>query len=492
MFPSFLSAIIALPLVGAVIITLLSKENAKGIKLAAAFFTLVDLIASLVLWAQFDPGRGGPQFVEHAPWIPSLGISIHFGVDGLSLPMIVLTTLLSLVAVISSWNVSLRPKEYFALLLVLETAILGVFSSLDLVVFFLFWELELLPMFLLIGIWGGARREYAAFKFVLYTFVGSGLMLVGILALYFNSGLEPRTFDMLALEGANFPVGAFQSVAFLLLFFGFAVKLPVFPFHTWLPDAHVEAPTSVSIILAGVLLKMGGYGMLRVLLGLLPEATAQFAFALGVLAVINVLYGAAVSMVQRDLKSMVAYSSISHMGYVLLGLAALTTVSLNGAVLQMFSHGAITGLLFLLVGLVYDKAHTRQIPELGGLAERMPLLAVAFSAAGLASLGLPGMSGFVAEFTVFVGSFASQGPGMQILTILAAAGIVITAGYILWMLQRVFMGPLVPSQAKVADARAFEMVPVAALLAVVFLVGLYPSVITGVIGSGVAPLLPGQ
>jgi len=486
MFPGLLSAIIIVPVLGALVIMLLPTEETRAPRAVAAFFSLVVLLASLYIWLEFDATRAGPQFAEQAPWIPSLGISLHFGVDGLSLPMVVLTTLLTVVAVISSWNVSLRPKEYFALLLILETAILGVFSSLDLVVFFLFWELELIPMFLLIGIWGGARREYAAFKFVIYTFVGSGLMLVGILALYFNSGIEPRTFDMLALASARFPTGWFQTVAFVLLFIGFAVKLPVFPFHTWLPDAHVEAPTSVSVILAGVLLKMGGYGMLRVLLGFLPDATREFAFALGVLAVINVLYGASVSMVQRDLKSMVAYSSISHMGYVLLGLAALTSVSLNGAVLQMFSHGVITALLFLLVGLVYEKAHTRQIPDLGGLAARMPVLAVAFSAAGLASLGLPGMSGFVAEFTVFVGSFQT----MQTLTILAAVGIVVTAGYVLWMLQRVFFGPLVASQVAVADARGLEVVPVAALLGVVLLVGLYPSVITGVIGHGVAALPP--
>jgi NADH-quinone oxidoreductase subunit M len=497
MFPGYLSAIIVLPLIGAIVIGLLPSGAARAARATALAFSLVCFAISLGLWAGFDAGRSGPQFSEQAAWIPSLGISFHLGVDGLSLPMVVLTTLLTCVAVLASWHVELRPKEYFALLLILETAVLGVFCSLDLVLFFLFWELELIPMFLLIGIWGGARREYAAYKFVIYTFVGSGLMLVGILLVYFNSGLNPLTFDMVALAASQLPVGAIQTAAFLLIFVGFAVKLPVFPFHTWLPDAHVQAPTAVSVILAGVLLKMGGYGMLRVLLGILPEATQQFALLLGVLAVINVLYGAAVSMVQKDLKSMVAYSSVSHMGYVLLGLAALTPLSLNGAVLQMFSHGVITGLLFLLVGLVYEKAHTRQIPDLGGLAERMPWLAVAFTAAGLASLGLPGMSGFVAEFTVFVGAFSSSVGStvtgslgaMQVLTILAAAGIVITAGYILWMLQRVFFGPLVKTQATVGDAHGIELVPVAALLAVVVLVGIYPGVITGVIGSGVA-LLP--
>ena len=486
MFPGLLSAIIVLPLLGALVIWLLPEESARPARLTAAIFGVASLLASLAMWAGFDASRSGPQYVEQAPWLPSLGISVHLGVDGLSLPMVVLTTLLTCVAVISSWNVTLRPKAYFSLLLILETAILGVFSSLDLVLFFLFWELELLPMFLLIGIWGGPRREYAAYKFVLYTFVGSGLMLVGILALYFNSGLEPRTFDMLALTSAHFPVGWFQTIAFLLLFFGFAVKLPVFPFHTWLPDAHVEAPTSVSVILAGVLLKMGGYGMLRILLGLLPEATAQFALLLGVLAVINVLYGAGVSMVQRDLKSMVAYSSISHMGYVLLGLAALTAVSLNGAVLQMFSHGVITGLLFAMAGLVMHNVHERNLGKLGGLARQMPVSAVIFSIAGFASLGLPTTSGFAAEFLVYIGSFSSPVfAGMKLSTLLAVLGVVVTAGYILWMLMRLFYGPVKDEFKGVADADGMDKLYMFALVVVIMLVGIYPAILTDVFKTGI-------
>jgi NADH-quinone oxidoreductase subunit M len=351
----------------------------------------------------------------------------------------------------------------------------------DFFLFFLFWEVELIPMYLLIGIWGGPRREYAAVKFVIYTLAGSALMLVGILALYFYA--TPHTFDMTVLARQKYSL-PFATLVFLFLFAGFAVKLPVFPFHTWLPDAHVQAPTAVSVLLAGVLLKMGGYGMLRVLVGMLPQATLYWAQPLAILAVISILYGACVSMVQQDLKSMVAYSSVSHMGYVLLGIAALTPISLNGAAIQLFTHGTITGLLFLLVGVVYDKAHTRMIPDFGGLARRMPLLAVLFVMAGLASLGLPGMSGFIAEFTVFIGSYGSW----PLYTILGASAIVITAGYVLWMIRRVFFGPFSERWEHLTDPTGVEVVPLVALLAVILIVGLDPAILTNVINSGVAPL----
>ncbi|MBI4321108.1 MAG: NADH-quinone oxidoreductase subunit M [Chloroflexi bacterium] len=488
MIPGYLTTITFLPLLGAIITALIPSRNLRAIKFSAAGFSLVTFLISLTMYLRFNQGSSQLQFVEKAPWIPKLGISYFMGVDGLNLPMVVLTTLLTLLAVLASWNIQPRPKFYYSLLLVLETGILGVFSSLDLLLFFLFWEVELIPMYLLIAIWGGPRREYAAIKFVLYTIAGSALMLAGILALYLFA--DTRTFDMFELAKTTWAAKyglLFQGVVFFLLFFGFAVKLPVFPLHTWLPDAHVEAPTAVSVILAGVLLKMGGYAMIRINVSILPEATQQFALILGILAVINVLYGAGVSMVQNDLKKMVAYSSVSHMGYVLLGIAALTPLSMNGAVLQMFTHGTITGLLFLLVGVIYEKAHTRLISDFGGLATRMPVYAALFAMAGLASLGLPGMSGFVAEFLVFVGSFFN--PNMQILTILAAAGIVITAGYILWMVQRVFFGPLVPKWEHIQDARGLELVPLVTLMAVIFLVGIYPGVITGVINSGVVPVM---
>lgn len=482
MFPGYLSALIVTPVIGAIAVGLMPKGNVRAVRLTALAFSVAAFLLSLTIAVQYDLGRAGLQFVERAPWIPSVGVSVFLAVDGLSLPMVVLTTMLTFAATLGSFGIEYRPKEYFILLLILEAGILGVFTALDLALFFLFWEVELVPMYLLILLWGGPRREYAAIKFVLYTVAGSALMLVGILALYFGSGAH--TFDIFELAGFSYP-WLFQAIVFLFLFIGFAIKLPMFPFHTWLPDAHVEAPTAVSVILAGVLLKMGGYGMFRICLGILPEAAAYYAYPLVVIAVVNVLYGAGVSMVQKDLKKLVAYSSVSHMGYVLLGLGALTQISLSGAALQMFTHGTITGLLFLLVGVVYDKAHTRQIPEMGGLAHRMPWVAVVFVMAGLASLGLPGMSGFVAEFLVFVGSFGVY----QIPTVLAIVGIVITAGYILWMLQRAFFGPLNPNFDHLRDATALELVPLFTLMAAILLVGVYPSILTDLINSGVVPLL---
>ena len=476
------SATIFLPLVGAIAIALLPGRRAGASRVLAAVFSAAALAISLGLFVGFDRGAQGAQYVERASWFPSLGVWYAVGVDGLSLPMVVLTALLTFLAVLASWHLALRPKEYFVALLVLEAGVLGVFSALDLLLFFLFWEVELIPMYLLIGIWGGPRREYAATKFLVYTLFGSALMLVGILALYFRS--DPRTFDLTALGQMSRGADLAAVLTFLFLFVGFAVKLPVWPLHTWLPDAHVEAPTAVSVLLAGVLLKMGAYGLLRINVGLLPDVAMRVAPYLAALAVVNILYGAAVSMVQRDLKAMVAYSSVSHMGYVLLGVAALTPVSLGGAALQMFTHGAITGLLFLLVGSLYERTHTRQIGEMGGLARRQPLLAVLFVLAGLASLGLPGLAGFVAEFTVFVGSFGSQ----PVATLLGAAGIVLTAGYILWMLQRVFFGPLKASFGALGDVSGIEVVPLVALAGVVVLVGVYPTVLTDVVNLGIMPL----
>jgi NADH-quinone oxidoreductase subunit M len=478
-----LTIIIFLPVLGAGIIALIPSRRDDLIRPAAVIFSGLAFALSVALYFAFDPRRTGLQFVERTEWValPSVGVSYFVGVDGLNLPLVLLTTLLTLLAVLASWKIALRPKPYFLLLLVLETGVTGVFAAMDFFLFFLFWEVELIPMYLLIGIWGGPRREYAAIKFVIYTLAGSALMLVGILALYFYN--TPHTFDMTVLAQQKYDLG-FATVAFLFLFAGFAVKLPVFPFHTWLPDAHVQAPTAVSVLLAGVLLKMGGYGMLRVLVGILPGATAYWASLLGGLAVVSILYGACVSMVQRDLKSMVAYSSVSHMGYVLLGVSALTEISLNGAAIQLFTHGTITGLLFLLVGNLYDKAHTRMLPEFGGIAKRMPLLAVLFVMAGLASLGLPAMSGFIAEFTVFIGSYVTW----PAYTILGASAIVITAGYILWMIRRVFYGPFNERWEHLTDARGLELVPLVALMAIILLVGLYPAILTDVIASGVTPL----
>jgi NADH-quinone oxidoreductase subunit M len=480
-----LNLAIWIPFASALLIAILpvsQERNARWIAVIASGVALL-LAAALALdFAARLPGSGtAPQFVTRIPWLPQLGVSYFVGLDGLSLPMFLLNAFLVFLAVLISWNITLRPREYFALILLLETAVAGVFASLDFFLFFLFWELELAPMFLLIGIWGSARREYAAMKFILYTVAGSAFMLVGILVLYLSG--PTRTFDMTVL-GAQQYAPALQTVVWLLLFVGFAVKVPIFPFHTWLPDAHTEAPTAVSVLLAGVLLKMGAYGLLRANLSMLPDATRQFAAALAVLAVINVLYGALVAMTQGDLKRVIANSSISHMGYVVLGASALTPMALQGAVFQMFTHGTITGLLFTMVGLVYDRTHTREISALGGLAGRMPFIAVTFGVAALASLGLPGLSGFVAEFLVFLGSF----PVWRLATILAVFTIVITAGYMLWLLERVFFGPERPQWGGLGDASRREVFTVGAFVLVIVLVGVFPSVLGAVIVPGVSAI----
>lgn len=479
-----LTIITFLPALGALAIALLPREKAHSARYIAAAFTLVDLALVLALFGRFNLSEPGVQFVDRVQWIRIGGFNVDYflGVDGLSLPMVILTGIIGFLAVLVSWKISLRPKEYFALLLILQSGVMGVFTALDFFLFFLFWEVELVPMYLLIGIWGSARREYAAIKFLVYTMVGSAGMLVGILWLYFHAGLG--TFDILQLGAQTYATG-FQAAIFFVLMLGFAIKLPVFPLHTWLPDAHTEAPTAISVILAGVLLKMGGYGMIRTVVTILPDAARQYAGLLAAIAIISILYGAAVSMVQKDLKRLIAYSSVSHMGYVLLGISALTAVSFSGAILQMFTHGIITGLLFTMVGLVYEKAHTRQIADMGGFARHMPLIATCFVFAGLASLGLPGLAGFVAEFLVFVGSY----PSWQIVTIMAIVAIVLTAGYILWALQRAFFGPPNPRYDHLGDADAIDVAPVFVFMGLIALVGVYPSVIVNVINLAVTNLM---
>ncbi|MBI4298048.1 MAG: NADH-quinone oxidoreductase subunit M [Chloroflexi bacterium] len=481
-FP-ILSIILLLPAVGAAIIIAFPWLQLRGIRMVALAFTLVPLALALTLYILWSTGDiGFADLEEKRQWIPSINAFYHLGVDGLSLPMVLLTTLLGSLAVLVSWKVPTRQREYFAWLLVLETGILGVFTSLDLLLFFLFWEVELIPMYMLISIWGTGRREYSAIKFVTYTLLGSALMLTGILALYFSTGsfsmLELANLSSASLTRQVLPL----STIFLLIFAAFAIKLPMFPFHTWLPDAHTDAPTAVSVILAGVLLKMGGYGMIRILVGIFPQQARDFAPLAVALAVVSVLYGAAVTLRQTDLKRLIAYSSVSHMGYVLLGIFALTPTSLTGATLQMFSHGLVTGLLFALVGLVYDKSHERDLRRLGGLARQMPIIAVVFSVAGLASLGLPGTSGFAAEFTTFVGSFTSPNvDDIKIYTLLGMLGIVVTAGYILWMLQRAFYGPPQEKFGDVPDASLLERVPIFTLMVAAVLVGVLPMLLTDVI-----------
>ena len=468
----------------------------RMVRIFAGAAVLVELALSAVVLFRYDSAKGGVQLIDRIEdWIPieSLEVQYFLGVDGLSAPLVLLTGLLGMAAVFASWSIKHRVREYFVWLLILQTAVMGVFTALDFLLFFLLWELELVPMFFLISIWGSGRKEYSAMKFLIYTFLGSAFMLVGILAVFFMTG----TFDMtrlpaeIAAAAPIIPMG----VLFTLLFIAFAVKLPIFPLHTWLPDAHTDAPTAVSVMLAGVLLKMGGYGMIRVSVTMFPDTISDAAQALAILGVINVLYGAVVTLRQTDLKRLIAFSSISHMGYVLIGISAVSgseaSTGLTGAAMQMFTHGTITGLMFLLVGLVYEKAHTRYIPDLGGLATRMPVLASAFLLAGLASLGLPGTSGFVAEILVFLGAF----PAWSWATALAAFGIVITAGYILWMVQRTMFGPAKERFGNARDATVAEMVPIFVLVAAVIGVGVYPSIISDTFAAEmtkVAEALAGQ
>ena len=495
-FSGWLTTIVFLPLAGAVVIALFLKSD-RSVRFFVGGVALAELALAIVVFAKYNvgPDGGGVQLIDRAPdWISvsSFEVQYFLGVDGLSAPLVLLTGLLGMVAVYASWGIQDRVREYFIWLLALQTGVMGVFVALDFFLFFLFWELELLPMFFLISIWGSGRREYSAMKFLIFTVLGSAFMLVGILALFFST--DPHTFDMTklpdAIQSANLilPIG----LIFTLLFVGFAVKLPVWPLHTWLPDAHTDAPTAVSVMLAGVLLKMGGYGMIRVSAGMFPGVIADVAWLLAGAGVINVLYGAAVTLRQTDLKRLIAFSSISHMGFVLLGISSVvgvagsvSPVGLTGASLQMFTHGTITGLLFLLAGLVYEKAHTRYIPDLGGLATRMPLLAAAFLLAGLATLGLPGTSGFVSEIIIFLGTF----PVWSWLTAVAAFGLVLTAGYILWMVQRSLFGPQIERFRDVRDATVMEIVPIAALVTAVIVVGIYPAFIADVFTSGAEPII---
>ncbi|MBI3292984.1 MAG: NADH-quinone oxidoreductase subunit M [Elusimicrobia bacterium] len=478
-----LTWMLAIPLAGA-LVTLVLPNRRTLIRATAAIMSAIPLVISVWVACQFDQSTAAMQFLQRIPWIPGLHVDYAVGVDGLSLPLVVLTTLLSFLAIIGSFNIEERVKEYFFFFLLLEVGMLGVFVALDFFLFYIFWEVTLVPMYFLIGIWGGPQKEYAAIKFFLYTLLGSVVMLLGILGLYFAS--EPHTFDFLTLatQHGHFSM-AFQMVVFLALYIGFAIKVPAFPFHTWLPLAHVEAPTAVSVILAGVLLKMGIYGLMRVSFPILPQATVAFAIPLAIIALINIVYGALVSLAQQDLKRMIAYSSINHMGYCLLGIASLTVTGFNGAVLQMVNHGIITGSLFLLVGVLYDRAHTRDMGAFGGLGAKVPVYAGIMTTASLASLGLPGLAGFVSEFLCLLGGFSA----FRGITIAAVSGLVITAGFFLLMLKRIFLGPLNPRWNQLTDMDTRELCAVIPLVVLMVFLGVYPNAVLDVMNVTMSQLV---
>ena len=446
-FP-ILSLVVWLPAVGGLIILFFLRQQQENlIKWLANIFAFVGFLVSLPLWFRFEASGPQFQFMERADWIPSIGVQYLLGIDGISLLLILLTTMLGFIAILSSWTaITERVKHYYVLMLFLQTGMLGVFVSLDFLLFYVFWEVMLVPMYFLIGIWGGPRKLYAAIKFFLYTLVGSVLMLLGILALYFNYHAQTGvyTFDLLQLMNVGLPHGI-QYWVFLAFFVAFAIKVPMFPFHTWLPDAHVEAPTAGSVILAGVLLKMGTYGFVRFSLPMLPEASRQAVWWMVLLAIIGIIYGALVALAQSDWKKLVAYSSVSHLGFVMLGIFALNSVGLQGGILQMINHGLSTGGLFLIVGLIYERRHSREIADYGGLSKVIPVFAAMFLIVALASLGLPMLNGFIGEFLILLGAFAVE-PYGWIWAAFAVLGIVLGAAYLLWLYQRTMFGKLDKSE----------------------------------------------
>ncbi len=468
-----LTLLIFIPLAGAIVIMLAGRERDGFCRVFALLVSLVTFALSIGLYTGFQADTPKMQFVEKVPWVESLGISYSVGIDGISLLLVLITTLLSALAILSSWTaITSRVREYMALMLLLETGMLGVFCALDLFLFYVFWEAMLIPMYLLIGVWGGERRIYATIKFVLFTLAGSLLMLVAIIYLYFLHGGETGTytFDLLALYRFSVARDA-QYWLFLAFFLSFAIKVPLFPFHTWLPDAHVEAPTAGSVILAGVLLKMGTYGLIRFCLPLFPLASAYFTPHIMVLSVIGIVYGALVAMVQTDVKKLVAYSSVSHLGFVVLGIFALNAQGMQGGIIQMVNHGISTGALFLIVGMIYERRHTRLIADFGGLARTVPVFCVFFMITTLSSIGLPGLNGFVGEFLILLGAFKADWR----FGVIAASGVVLAAVYMLWMFQRVVWGEVTHEENRnLPDLSIREWAVMVPLVVLMFWIGIYP------------------
>ncbi|MCK4224644.1 MAG: NADH-quinone oxidoreductase subunit M [candidate division Zixibacteria bacterium] len=461
------------PLVGILILLLIDRSRHNAIKIVAFVASLLNAIFSLYIYFNFAGESSAMQFSVNKTWIETLGISYHLGIDGISLFLVLLTTFLTPLAILSSWSaITQKVKGYYISMLFLETGMIGVFVSLDLFLFYVFWEVMLIPMYFLIGIWGGPRRIYATIKFVLFTMTGSLLMMVAILVLYFmnHSFTGTYTFNLLEITNLPIPLGA-QFWLFFAFALAFAIKVPMFPFHTWLPDAHVEAPTAGSVILAGVLLKMGTYGFLRFCLPLFPNAFMDYVWLFSVLAIIGIIYGALVSIRQEDVKSLVAFSSVSHLGFVMLGIFALNVQSIEGSILQMINHGISTGALFLIVGMIYERRHTRLIADFGGVSKKMPVFAAFFMIVTLSSIGLPGTNGFVGEFTILLGTFKSN----VVYAVLGAVGIILAAIYMLWMYQRVMFGKITkPENENLKDLNLREKIVLIPLILAIFWIGIYP------------------
>jgi len=481
-----LPGILLAPVLAMLIIVFLPKDEGKTIKIVAAMGTFVSLALSLYAFFAYNQGVGGMQFNLTIPWIPDLGVSLALGVDGISLPMLLLTNIIGFSSIYASWNMELRPKEFFILLLILITGVMGTFIARDLFIFFLFYEIVVIPIYIMVIIWGSSKRvtkEYAGMKLTIYLLIGSAFLLVGLIALYLAAGKNGNPtfmFDQLAARQDLYSP-AFQKVAFGLMLFGFGSLISMFPFHSWSPDGYAGAPTAVSMIHAGVLKKIGGYGLIRLGIMVLPIGAKFWAPLIAVLAICNVLYAAFIALAQKDLKYVIGYSSVSHMGYVLIALAALNPTAMTGAIAMMFAHGVMSALIFSMIGFIYEKTHTRNIVELGGLAHQMPRLAIGLFLAGMASLGLPSTVNFVSEFTIFMGTIHVY-PALAMLGIF---GIIFTAVYILRMIANVLFGPRRPEWDHLTDIRGAELVPLVVCVFVIFIAGVFPNLLLGLINNGV-------
>jgi len=477
---NLLTYIIFSPLIGALILMFFERTQHNAMRWVALLSTLFTFILAVVLFFRFDGSEAGFQFMQEVSWIETIDVAYRVGVDGISLLLVMLTAFIMPISVIASWSsIKHRVKEYFVFLLLLEVGMIGVFLALDMFLFYIFWEAMLIPMYFIIGVWGGKERIYAAVKFFLFTMVGSLLMLVAIIwiGVHASNSIGHFTTDLLVLYEVSPTIPlALQSWMFLAFALSFLIKVPIFPLHTWLPDAHVEAPTAGSVILAGVLLKMGTYGLIRFCLPLFPAATYEYMPLISILAVIGIIYGALVAMVQPDIKKLIAYSSVSHLGFIVLGIFALTEEAMQGSIIHMVSHGLSTGALFLLVGMIYERRRTRLIVEFGGIAKVMPIFAAFFLFISLSSIGLPGLNGFIGEFLILLGAFQSEALGTYWYAIFAASGVILAAVYMLWMYQRVMLGELdKPDNQTLVDINAREIVTLVPIAIFVIWIGIYPA-----------------